>query len=435
MYHQITQKGMEVATLLRGGEVNNICEMKRQGLSISRISQMTDLDRKTVRKYLNDPKVRPYGPRAPRKSVLNDYKPFIEQRLSAGVWNAVVLLRELRERGYTGGYTAIKDYLRPLRQEAEHVASRRFETPPGQQAQMDWGHLGRITYADATSAPLSAFVMTLGCSRAMFADVATDQKLPTLLAMHERAFAELGGVPQQILYDNMKTVVLQTLTQGVDERGEIRWNPGFIDFARYWGFEPILCRPHRPQTKGKVESGVKYVRRNFLCGRAADSVDDLQRQLHAWVCEVANQRTHGTTHQVVLEAWTKEKPYLQKASMPAYPLVCQEDRQVASDAYVAFRTNRYAVPWQAAGKQVYVQLEGQTLRILLDGQILATHALNPGKYQTIKDALMHAGMPFGGASSHRKNQIAISAGAPVVQERSLEVYAEAGGCPSTERAA
>jgi transposase len=426
---------MEVATLLRGGEVNNICEMKRQGLSISRISQMTDLDRKTIRKYLNDPKVRPYGPRTPRKGVLNDYKPFLEQRLAAGVWNAVVLLRELRERGYTGGYTAIKDYVRPLRQEAEHVASRRFETPPGQQAQMDWGHLGRITYADATSQPLSAFVMTLGCSRAMFADVATDQKLPTLLAMHERAFAELGGVPEEILYDNMKTVVLQTLTQGVDERGEIRWNPGFIDFARYWGFQPILCRPHRPQTKGKVESGVKYVRRNFLCGRQADSVDDLQRQLTAWVWEVANQRTHGTTHQVVLEAWTQERASLQKASRPAYPLVYHEIRQVASDAYVTFRTNRYAVPWQAAGKQVCVQLEGQSVRILRDAQILATHILNPDKYQTIADAKMHAGMPFGSGRSRGKNQIAIVAGAPLVEQRSLEVYAQAGGCPAKECAA
>jgi transposase len=115
--------------------------------------------------------------------------------------------------------------------------------------------------------------------------------------MHEEAFRQLGGVPEEILYDRMKTVWLET-----DERGEIVWNPVFLDFARYWGFKPRLCRPYRAQTKGKVESGVKYVRRNFLCGllgREPNGLEDLNAQLREWVWKVANQRIHGTTHESV----------------------------------------------------------------------------------------------------------------------------------------
>jgi transposase len=139
------------------------------------------------------------------------------------------------------------------------VAVRRFETPPGKQAQVDWGHLGSLTEEGEAHA-LWGFTMTLGYSRMMMAEAATDQKLGTLLRLHEAAFQQWGSVPEEILYDRMKTV-----WTGTDERGEIVWNAVFLDFARYWGFTPRLCRPYRAQTKGKVESGVKYVRRNFLC--------------------------------------------------------------------------------------------------------------------------------------------------------------------------
>ena len=127
----------------------------------------------------------------------------------------------------------------------------------------------------------------------MMAEVALDQKIGSLLRMHEEAFRQMGGVPEEILYDRMKTVWL-----GSDERGEIVWHPVFLDFARYWGFTPRLCRPYRAQTKGKVESGVKYLRRNFLCGLQGGephSLADMNAQLREWISTVANQRVHGTT--------------------------------------------------------------------------------------------------------------------------------------------
>jgi len=221
--------------LFRGKDVEEISELKREGLSIQAISQLTGFDRKTIRKYLLKPEGRPvYGPRSAPVSKLELFKPYLKERLQAGVWNAQVLLRELRQRNYSGGYTILTDWLRPQRESARVVAVRRFETPPGKQAQVDWGHLGSLLES-GEERMLWGFTMTLGYSRMMMAEAATDQKLGTLLRMHEAAFQQWGCVPEEILYDRMKTV-----WTGTDERGEIVWNAVFLDFARYWGFTPRL---------------------------------------------------------------------------------------------------------------------------------------------------------------------------------------------------
>ena len=408
--------------MLRGGEMNEINDYKRQGLTISQISEVTGYSRPTIRKYLDNPTIPEYRPRQPRSTLLDPYKPFLKERTSAGVWNAVVLLKELQERGYTGGYTALKDFLRPQRKEAHVVAVRRFETPPGHQSQVDWGDLGDITQPEGERHKLNAFVMTLGHSRAMFADIAQDQKLPAFLRMHEAAFASLGGICQEILYDNTKTVVIRTLTQGVDARGEVRLNPEFADFARYWGFTPRLCRPYRPQTKGKVESGIGYLRKNFLCGRDATDLDDLRQQLRVWTAEVANVRVHGTTHRLVQEAWQEEKPTLQSATgRRAYPLVVSAVRRVTRDAFVCWNSNRYSVPWQNAGKEVLVQEVGAQITILRENLTIAIHLLATGSHQTVTAPAHHQDIPTASAKTG-KARLSLSARPPEVEVRSLDVY-------------
>lgn len=376
--------------MIRGGDVKEIQELRRQGLSISQISVLSGYDRKTIRKYLEHPQLPRYGPRPKRGSRLEPFQPYIHERLAAGVWNAVVLLAELKERGYGGGYTTVKDYLRPLRRQARAVAVRRFETPPGHQAQVDWGDIGHLETATGRRS-VHAFVFTLGHSRALFADVATDTKLSTLLRLHEAAFAELGGVPREILYDRMKTVVL-----GTDERGEVKWHPVFMDFARYWGFTPRACAAYRPQTKGKVESGVGYLRKNFLCGRKAQDVSDLGSQLRSWVWQVANRRTHGTTHREVFTAWQQEKPHLGPlAGRPSYPFISQEQRKVSRDAYISFRGNRYSVPWRVAGLEVQLHEKAGQLHIERGGERLAVHGLGAeGARQTVTVPAHHTGIPL-----------------------------------------
>jgi transposase len=402
--------------------VNEINDYKQQGLSITQISALTGYSRPTIRKYLAQTKIPRYGPRQPRPTLLDAYRPFLEERLKAGVWNAVVLLRELKEQGYSGGYTAVKDFLRPLRKEAHTVAVRRFETPPGKQAQVDWADLGDLTDLDGTKHRLNGFVLTLGYSRASFFDIATDQKLPAFLRMHEAAFEYLGGVPAEILYDNTKTVVLKTLTEGVDTRGEVQLNPTFADFARYWGFTPRLCRPYRPQTKGKVENGIGYVRKNFLCGRDATDLGDLRNQARVWTAEVANQRVHGTTHRVVAEAWEQEKPALQPlASRRAYPLVVERVHRVSRDGFVCWGSNRYSVPWQHAGAEVRVREAGEVIEILRAAAQIAVHARCRSRHQTLLIAAHHADIPTNRVRAG-KARLALAARAPEVEVRSLSVY-------------
>ena len=406
--------------MLRGRDVQDFEELKRQGLSIRAISRLTGYCRKTVRKYLIQPDSVPvYGPRKKQPGRLERFKPYLEERMRAGVWNARVLLRELRERGYSGGYTLVTDWLRPQRESAHTVAVRRFETPPGKQAQVDWGHLGTLEI-NGEERKLWAFTFTLGYSRTMMAEAAVDQKLGTLLRMHEEAFRQLGGVPEEILYDRMKTVWLET-----DERGEIVWHPVFLDFARYWGFAPRLCRPYRAQTKGKVESGVKYIRRNFLCGlqgREPSCLSDLNAQLRAWVWEVANQRVHGTTHEQVATRWDADQLRLQPLDgRPPYPYIDDELRKVARDAYVSWQGSRYSVPWQYAGRSVWVRECGRDVEVQYGRERIAVHSQAQRKHAVVTQTEHHRGIPLG-ARQERKILIRIQDTAPVVEIRPLAAY-------------
>lgn len=413
--------------MLRGKDVQEVTALKQEGLSIRAISELTGLDRKTIRKYLIEPEARPvYGPRRASGGSLklDPFQPYLAERLLAGVWNARVLLREIRERGFAGGYTILTDWIRPQRQQARIAAVRRFETPPGKQAQVDWGHLGKITEQGAER-PLWGFTITLGYSRYLMAEAATDTKLGTLLRMHETAFRQWGCVPEEILYDRMKTI-----WAGTDERGEIIWNHVFLDFARYYGFRPRLCRPYRAQTKGKVESGVKYVRRNFLCGlqgREPASLTDLNNELRRWVHEVANRRVHGTTQQPVLRLWDHDQFSMRSIDgRPAYPYAEEEQRSVARDAYVSWQGSRYSVPWVYAGQQVTVRESRGEVIIQAGSERIATHSRATAQHQVITRHEHHHGIPLGG-SRNGKTLVHIQSGAPVVEQRPLLAYESIAG--------
>ena len=412
--------------MFRGKDVEQINELKREGLSIRAISRLTGYSRGTISKYLLEPTGRPvYGPRPKAVSKLEPFKPYLKERLQSGVWNARVLLRELRERNYGGSYTLLTDWLRPQRKEALSVAVRRFETPPGKQAQVDWGHLGSIT-ENGEARMLWGFTITLGYSRRMMAEAATDQKLGTLLRMHEAAFQEWGAVPEEILYDRMRTI-----WTGTDERGEIIWNAVFLDFARYWGFTPRLCRPYRAQTKGKVESGVKYVRRNFLCGlqgREPTNLTDLNAELRRWVAEVANQRVHGTTHERVLLRWNEDQFAMQPLlnGRPPYPYMDDEQRKVARDAYVSWHGSRYSVPWLYAGKEVWVRDHGPYVEVRHGAERIAVHCQAVRRHQVITQCDHHEGIPLGNKSAG-KTLVHIQQSAPMVERRPLAAYESLAG--------
>jgi transposase len=334
------------------------------------------------------------------------------------VWNAVVLLRELRERGYAGGYSILKEYLHPRRQAAKEVAVRRFETAPGLQAQLDWGHLGYLEEGEGKRRSVWGFVLTLGYSRAMVAEIALDQRLETLLALHEEAFSQLGGVPREILYDRMKTVLVD-----IDERGEIRWHPVFLDFCDWWGFTPRLCHGYRPQTKGKVESGIKYVKGNFVCGWIGSDFVTAAAGLRGWCWEIANQRVHGTTGRVIADALAEEQPHLLPLTgRRSFPFVPGVRRKVARDAYVQYRTNRYSVPWELAGEPVALQATEGRVELYHEQVRVAVHEEHAGRHQLITDAAHHQGMPFAPRAPRHPRKLHLQLGAPEVEVRPLASY-------------
>lgn len=402
--------------------MNQIEELRRQGLSVTAIGEMTGFDRKTIRKYLAHPELEPrYRPRPGGPSLLDPFKEYIEQRLAAGVWNAVVLTRELKERGYSGGYSSVKEHLQPKREAARTAAVRRFETPPGRQAQVDWGHLGTLT-VNGERHRMAGFTFTLGYSRMMMAEAVLDQKLGTLLRLDEEAFRQLGGVPEEILYDRMKTVWLE-----INERGEVVWNPLSLDFARYWGFTPRLCAAYRAQTKGKVESGIKYVRRNFLCGllgKEPSGLEDLNVQLKAWVWTVANERVHGTTHEQPVSRWKTECAQLHSVgNRPPYPNAEEETRRVARDAYVSWQGSRYSVPWRYAGRDVWVCEHDGRVQIYFGAETIAIHE-RTGRHQVVTQAEHHRGIPLNTPQSD-KIVVHLRETAPVVEVRPLTTYENA----------
>ena len=278
--------------MLGGGKVKELYELKGEGRSIRGIARELGVSRNTVRKYARASGVPKPKPRAKRGSKLDAYKEYIDGRLSEGLENCVVVLREIRELGYEGCYATLTSYVRGHRRPRQPSATMRFETESGEQAQVDWGVFSYIG-EDGRKHRMWAFVMVLGWSRAIYVEFVRRADVATFIRCHLNAFDYFGGVPRRCLYDNAKVVVL-----GRDDDGRAQWNGRILDFTRRVGFEMRLCRPYRAQTKGKVESGVKYVRGNFWPAVRFGDDTDLNRQALAWCDGIANERVYGTTGQV-----------------------------------------------------------------------------------------------------------------------------------------
>lgn len=271
--------------------------LARQGKGIKAIARELGVSRNTVRKYLRGEAVSPkYRPRAPRPCKLDPFKAYLLERVEEARprWiPAAVLQREITERGYTGGISQLKAYLAPLkRREPEPLV--RFETPPGKQMQADFTTIRR------GRDPLKAFVATLGYSRAAFTRFSAREDSPAWLEGLRESFVYFGGVPEEVLFDNAGTVVIERDAYG---EGEHRWHPALAALADEFGFRPKLCRPYRAKTKGKVERFNGYLKGSFITPLAATlksaglTLDVATANAHVgrWLDEVAQQRIHGTT--------------------------------------------------------------------------------------------------------------------------------------------
>lgn len=283
--------------MLNDEEYMQVKILYKQGKSIREISKLMKMSRNTVRRQLRSEQKPNYKVRAKKVSKLAPFYEYLQERLDAAKpdWlPATVLFREIKELGYQGGLRILNSYLSSLKPKTKADPIVRFETAPGQQMQVDW-----VVFRRGKNS-LSAFVATLGYSRASFVEFVTNEKLETLLDCHNKAFDYFGGITAEILYDNMKTVVTQRDAYGPNQH---RLQPGFMDYARHYGFIPKLCRPYRAKTKGKVERFNRYLRESFFNPLASRlkplglfvDVELANYEVKRWLRDIANQRVHATT--------------------------------------------------------------------------------------------------------------------------------------------
>jgi transposase len=358
----------------------DIKAMHRQGRSIRSIAKELGISRNTVRRYLRDEKPPHYAARPKRPSILEPHKDYLTKRIEEKPEiHATVLLRELRERGYTGQITLVKDFIRPLRAERRRLEELtvRFETAPGDQLQVDWSEFGRLP----DGRKLYALAPVLGWSRTLFVYFTTRMVVQELLYGLVQSFEYFGGVPRTLLFDNPKTVVLR--------RGETvedsTLHPRFLDFLGHYGLTLRLCKVRRAQTKGKVERPMEYIWTSLVypnLGRY-QAPAEWNRAARHWLDTVANVRIHGTTRERPFDRLPKEG-LVPLASVRPYDLTWTEPRKVHKDCHFSFEGNRYSVPWQHGSAAVLVRrYPEERIEVERAGEVIAHHRLRAGKGQTI----------------------------------------------------
>jgi transposase len=365
--------------VLELGELVMILDLHRQGLSVSAIARQCDVDRKTVRKYIERGLEAPaYGPRKPRARVLDDFTVYLRERVKTfpGLTGSR-LLRELKELGYQGGYTAVTDFLRDARPTPRPGFEVRFETGAGEQGQVDFAHF-QVVFTDepTTSRVVWLFSMVLGYSRLIWGRFVIHQDLATVLRCHVAAFEALGGAPREILYDRMKTAVT-----GEGETGGIIYNAALIDLARHYGFHPRACKAYRAKTKGKVERPFRYIREDFFLGRSFKNLEDLNAQLRHWLDTVANSRVHATTRRVVNETFAEERAHLRQLPLASFRAVLRLERRISRDGMISVGGNFYSVPDATRRRAVEVHTLANEVHIFEDGALIATHLVLEGRHQ------------------------------------------------------
>jgi transposase len=315
-----------------------------------------------------------------RPTLLDPYKGLVGKILEDHPkLRATRIFEMVKARGYLGSVVQVRRYVRGVRP-SPREAFLRLETMPGEQAQVDWGHFGKIQVGSATRA-LSCFVIVLSWSRAIYARFALDQTLESFLRGHILGFAALGGVPREILYDNLKSVVLERVGD------HIRFHPRILDLAGHYHFAPKPCAPYRGNEKGKVERQIQYLRHSFFAARRFSTVEDLNRQLERWIADIAHVRrapghADGSTVGTLL---AEEQSRL--LALPEHAMECDRVVGVTSGKtpYVRFDLNDYSIPHTLVRRPLTLLASEVGVRVV-DGQdVVARHVRSYDRGKTIED--------------------------------------------------
>jgi transposase len=397
--------------------VNTLRELALQGRPVRAIARELGLSRNTVRKFVRG--TPDLVPRAPRPSQLDPFAAHIQQWVQEDhLYNCVTMLGRLRAQGYTGQISALKHFVHPLRPPA--AARRpvlRYETPPGEQLQFDWGEF--VYEQEGVPRKVFGFTAILSYSRLRFVTFVKRTDAPTLIRCLAATFEAVGGLPRAVLTDRMKTVLLDM------ETGVPHWHPRFQEVVTALGITPRVCKPYTPQTKGKVERSIRVVKEDFWPGVRFVDLDDLNRQARRW-CGERNGRVHQTTHERPVDRWEREGLRPLPAGW-AWERFTAEERQVSWDGFVSFDGVLYGLPSGPAtpvlaGRRVQVSVQQDLLRIWHQGQVVLSTAvrsqsgtvvLHPDQFRGVLPAaqVRQGQLPLG-------HQIA----APVVAQRALAEY-------------
>lgn len=323
--------------------------LRQQGFKVREIAEQIGRCERTVYTYLKQ-EVFSHR-RKSRESKLAPFYAFIDNILQKSPdYNRILIFESLKKQGYTGGITILRDYCAKKVEENTRQAVIRFETEPGLQAQVDWKVLGK-QMVDGKLQKLYAFVMVLGFSRFPFVMFTTSMKQSVLLHCHQQSFKAFGGVPKEILYDNMKTAWV------CDSDGVFHPNKALLHFANHTSFIPRRCRLYRPQTKGKVERFIDYLTGNFWpqVQKTELTLDELNTSVSKWICAISTKQIRELQESRV-QRFEREKTVLQSL---AEDYDCREtiDVKVNRESFITFKTNRYSVPPDFVGKMLTLRVD------------------------------------------------------------------------------
>lgn len=354
---------------------HHIKMLTQQGVSAPQISADCRLDERTVRYWQGQEAYRPRQTPS-RPSKLDPYMNLLSRWLAEHNYSTVKLLQKLREVGYTGGYSILKERaarLRPPRTEPRLTLA--FE--PGECAQVDWGCAGHLTVG-AVRRRLSFFVMVLCYSRKLYVEFTLAERQEQFLACHQNAFLYFRGVPRRVMVDNLKSAVLS------HPAGQPAvYHPRYLDFAAHYGFQVRACNVRAAHEKGRVENAVGYIKGNFLSGLELTNLSAVQTAARHWMETVANQRLHATTRRAPEELFAEER-LLPLPDQP-YDTGFERDAVATSLFRVHFDGNRYSVPAKHAGRRVRVRAYADKVLVYRDGALIASHARSHERGRDIVD--------------------------------------------------
>ena len=405
-------------------DIMDFHQLKQEGMSVRAISRHTGHHRQTITKYLrNGLKAPKFKPRAPRPGKLDPYRDYLANRLeSFPQLSGRRLFKEIRDLGYEGSYNTLVTHLRRVRPKPPVEFEQRFETPPGEQAQVDFAEF-TVTFTNEPDRQYRVylFLFVMGHSRWFWGRFGRDQKLPTVLRGHNGAFEALGGAPKTILYDRMKTAVIGT------RNGRTDYNRHLLGLLDHYGVTPWACRPYRPRTKGKVERLVSYIRGSFFMAREFADMDDLNRQFTHWCREEADRRRHGTTKKIVADDLRRERPHLTPLPPRIYDEAVRVERKVNREGMVSVDTNRYSVPDNTTSRVVEVHIGPSTIRLFdKDGNLIATHPRLEGRHEYRIDPSHRRSPPPGRLDRLSHVTTGRNGDSPGIPVRPLAVHAAIG---------